>query len=233
MCLQWCHVQCWLINNDLPCTGCPSGDPQRLPAPLACATCTQHVAQAGTRGICMLTREQVPLAGRCCHWNADAQTTSPLVLGTADLAPWLHAPRGVAGVFDDSETAPEVAVDAQQRVTVNLDDLSVPLVYGVPSADWDAALGWVRPPASTPLPTASPQVDAVLDALACVATGGPALVAALDVLLTTVHPDATLLDADAAWHAITTDLLALCRAQHGTDPAIRVALQRIATVRCT
>lgn len=41
MCLQWCHRQQWLINNDVPCYGCDYRDPQHLPPSWSCFTC-QH-----------------------------------------------------------------------------------------------------------------------------------------------------------------------------------------------
>ncbi len=232
MCLQWCHRQGWLINNDVICGNCDYRAPQSLPTSFACTTCTHREERAGTEGACTLTREVVPLAGRCCHWNVAPNRAIILVLSHAELAPWISGPRGVSGVFDESDTAPDVVVDTQQRVTVNLEELSVPLVYGVPSADWDAALGLdALQPTPALHPPAHQDVEALLEALACIEQGGAALVAALEALLAAVHLDAVVRTA-AVWRAYVSSLLELCRERYGTEPIIANLLQRIEKTVC-
>ncbi len=232
MCLQWCHRQGWLINNDVICESCDYRDPQWLPGQFACATCAHHVERPETDGACILTREGTPFVGRCCHWNVVPNPAITLVLSNAELAPWLAGPRGVAGVFDESEIAPDVVVDTQQRVTVNLDELSVPLVYGVPSSDWDAALG-LEPLQPTPglnLPS-HPDVEALLEALGCIEHGGASLIAALKALIATVHPEA-MVRVDAQWRASVRSMVEVCGERHGTEPVITNLLQRIEESVC-
>ncbi len=233
MCLEWCHVRSWLINNDIACATCAHRSPERLPDRFSCTTCTHRGGQVATAGMCGLTHEALPTVGRCCHWSVTPTTAMTLVLSDADLAPWLRGPRGVAGVFDESETAPEVSIDAAGCVAVRLNELSVPLVYGVPSSDWEAALGWepVRHMSTwefQPLPDA----DALLEALELIPTGGRPLITALDSLAELLG-GATTLRTDDTWRKLTTDMLALCRAHHPAEPAIQQALQRIEDAVCT
>jgi hypothetical protein len=60
----------------------------------------------------------------------------------ADVAPGLlryHGARSVAGLFDQSDTAPEYQA-VGEAVQVLLAELAVPLVYGVAAFEWDTAL---------------------------------------------------------------------------------------------
>lgn len=232
MCLQWCHVRRWLINNDFVCTGCDYGDPQRLPAQFSCRTCAHRVVQVSTEDMCGLTHEYLPVVRRCCHWNVAPCSAITLVLKNDDLAPWIQGPQGVVGVFNESDTAPDVVVDGEQRVAVTLDELSVPLVYGVPSPNWDDALGLepLQPiPGLQPAPT--PDVDALVEALGCIEEGGPVLVAALDALIATLHPNA-LVCTEVTWRNYVTSLVELCREHYGTDPDITNVLQHIEEAVC-
>lgn len=232
VCLQWCHVQNWLINNDVVCTGCEYRDPQRLPTPFSCQTCTHRIGQAETAGMCELTREHLPVIGRCCHWNAATCSVITLVLKTADLAPWMDASRGIVGVFDESDTAPDVMIDAEQQVVVNLDDLSIPLVYGVPSPNWDAAIGFEPMQPTSALPTQpAPDVDTLVEALGCIEQGGSALVTALEALQGTLHPDATVCR-DATWRPYVISLIELCREHHGTEFPIVKLVKHLEDVVC-
>lgn len=137
MCLMWCHVQRWVVDNDLPCDGCNLGQSARLPSTWSCGSC-RH-AQGGR---CALTREAQPLLGRCCHWQVEPTPHGMLVLEEGQLAPWLRSAEGMAVVFAASPTAPPLQRDVAGRVMVNPEELSVPLVFGVESPRWDAALGW-------------------------------------------------------------------------------------------
>lgn len=116
MCLQWCHVQRWLINNDLECTGCDRGAANDLPAEWSCADCRHLLRPAGALPHCALSHAPLPLLRRCCHWQAE-----PAFEETGRLAPWL------AGA-------------ARERYAAALGDLSIPLVYGVPAGAWAEAI---------------------------------------------------------------------------------------------
>lgn len=115
MCLQWCHVQRWLIDNDLECTGCERGAASDLPGEWRCADCLHLRQPAGAAPSCALTRARLPLLGRCCHWRAEP------VQETARLAPWL---------------VPE----ARDLGMLRPGDLNIPLVYGVPAGAWAEAI---------------------------------------------------------------------------------------------
>ncbi len=39
MCLQWCHVHKWIIDNDVRCSGCERAEPNDRPEDQACDTC--------------------------------------------------------------------------------------------------------------------------------------------------------------------------------------------------
>ncbi len=118
MCLQWCHVQRWLIDNDQECIGCERGVARDLPPEWSCAECLHLLRPAGAPLSCALTRARLPLLGRCCHWQA------ALALEEASaLAPWL-----------------EDAVRELRATLPGWDDLSVPLVYGVPAGAWAEAI---------------------------------------------------------------------------------------------
>lgn len=112
MCLQWCHVRRWLINNDQLCEGCELQRVAELPAAWSCASCTHRVMRSDEADRCGLTGAGLPLAGRCCHWCVPLSTPAP---AEPQGAPWLGA--------------------------CNHDAMSVPLVYGVPAAGWEEALG--------------------------------------------------------------------------------------------
>lgn len=211
MCLQWCHVRSWLIDNDLPCIGCDLRDPQHLPTSWSCASCTHLLPRDGQAGICGLTRETLPLAGRCCHWRVEMISSATLVLSAAELAPWLAEAAEVAEVFAASPSAPSIACDPTGRVIVAIDDLNVPLVYGIAAFDWDAALGWDRCAPATP--------DAMIDDLRLVAIttalealeqGAPALEQALRGLAAVIGPD-DLAELPEGWSQIVAQFMALGR----------------------
>ncbi len=141
MCLQWCHVRSMLIDNDIPCTQyCP--DVIRLAQQeKGCPQC-RHYEPADV-GLCLLTHEITPLVETCCHWNATLQQgTVTLVLGeNVPLAlAKAHGVESTAQIFEMVDSAPELAANApQEGIVVQIEELAVPLVYGLVSVDWDAA----------------------------------------------------------------------------------------------
>ena len=229
MCLQWCHVQAWLIDNDLPCTGCDRSDPARLPDAWSCASCTHVILRDGLPGICGLTRETLPLAGRCCHWRAELASSPVLTLGAADLAPWLAEVGDVAEVFTASLSAPPISFDSAGRVVVALGDLSVPLVYGVPAPEWDAALGWDRSArADAALPADAARLIAITAALEALEHGAPAFEQALLCIASASGPGELAALPDG-WRDIVVHLIALGRQRyrsHATISALLDVLER-------
>lgn len=220
MCLQWCHVRSWLIDNDLPCTGCDRSDVERLPAAWSCVSCTHLIAREGQAGICGLTRESLPLAGRCCHWRVDLTPTATLALSTAELAPWLADAGEVAEVFAASPSAPPISFDAAGRIVVAIDDLSVPLVYGVPAPDWDAALGWdMSTPAYSEVSLDDERLVAITTALEALEQGAPALEQAL-LFVTAVIGPGDLADLPEGWREIVMQLIVLGRERYSSNMKI-------------
>ena len=143
MCLQWCHTTKRLIDNDLPCIGCDHFPYRAAPAREACTSCAHVVTPDGARPFCGLSKAPLPLTQHCCHWNVELESRPILLLSDTDIAPGVLDMWGVASVrelFNRSDSAPEVQEKADGRIQVALDELAVPLVYGVPAAQWDLAL---------------------------------------------------------------------------------------------
>jgi|GEM_PF-1087044 hypothetical protein len=143
MCLQWCHVRRLIIDNDLPCSGCTRFPAFLLPDNESCERCQHRREQDDKPAFCSLSQMPLPKAGRCCHWNAEVDTRSEIMLTTADVAPDVLTIWGVdtvAKLFARSETAPDYEPEDNNSVRINLDDLALPFVYGVPAAQWDDAL---------------------------------------------------------------------------------------------
>ena len=229
MCLQWCHVHAWLIDNDLPCIGCDRGEAQRLPVAWSCASCVHHVARDGQTALCALTRETLPLIGRCCHWQAERTAAAQLSIGDADVAPWLSGT--VIAVFAASPSAPSVTLDAC-RVVVELGALSVPLVYGVSAPDWDAALGWdMAGPADWDTPLDDARQRAITDVLAALEQDALALSQALAQLIATLG-GAGAVALPESWRALLQQILDLSRELYGGDVAIVAQLDAWETDAC-
>lgn len=227
MCLQWCHVHSWLIDNDLPCAGCERGEAARLPAAWSCASCTHLIARNNQAAMCGLTREAPPLIGRCCHWQAEPSTLADLAIGDDAIAPWLAGT--AVTIFERSPSAPPVSVAAGQ-VLVALDSLSVPLVYGVPAADWDAALGWE---CAQEMDWAAPPDDsqrAIIAALEALEQDLPALEQALCRLAEALGTADEALP--EAWRAIVVELVALGRTRYHHHPPLIAQLDRLETDPC-
>jgi hypothetical protein len=138
MCLQWCHVQFWLLNNDLPCWFCEYGGdgwPERPDQ--RCASCWHNQGDH-----CALTMMALPSSRTCCHWNAARTPDEVLELTNLDVAPGTletYAVGSVAELFATSPTAPPYTVQ-DGRVRVRLDDLAVPWVYGIGASAWEHCL---------------------------------------------------------------------------------------------
>jgi hypothetical protein len=227
MCLQWCHARRWLIDNDVPCADCDYGDPERLPPTWSCTSCTHLIARDGQAAICGLTRETLPLVGRCCHWRAELTPVEALALSVAELAPWLADGRDVAEVFAASPSAPPITFDPTGRVVVALDDLSIPLVYGVPASDWDMALGWgMDTPSDGGASLDDARLVAITAALEALEHGAPALEQALAHVAAFVGPDA-MLELPEGWPAIVAQLIILGREMYGEHAAIANTLDSL------
>jgi len=103
-----------------------------------CDTCRHYHA-----GVCALTRERVPLARTCCHHNAEPQRgTVILRLGEnvpLDLAR-AHGAASVRQIFDRVDSAPDMSGAPEDEIEWRIEEMSVPLVYGVRASCWDTAL---------------------------------------------------------------------------------------------
>jgi len=162
MCLQWCHVQGWLIDNDLPCWDCAA---YGLPPAASCATCL-HRRDGDAAPLCSLTKTALPYVGGCCHHNADlgAQAAIRLVCDEVPVAPWLlaaHRAATVAELLAGHHSAPELELH-DGRAWLRRDSLTVPLIYGVTADAWESA---VAVPPSDPIPDAPPHFAAALEVL--------------------------------------------------------------------
>jgi hypothetical protein len=142
MCLQWCHVRRLLVDNDIPCALlCP--DAIRLAqVEQHCRRCMHY--QPAEIGLCLLTHEIIPLAGNCCHWNAAIEGGEVLLFLGENVPEALAAAHGVettTQIFEMVESAPELPEDRpEEGLPMQIEELAVPLVYGVVAADWDRAL---------------------------------------------------------------------------------------------
>jgi hypothetical protein len=138
MCLQWCHQRHLLIDNDFACGHCTLNRVAALPAEWACASCQYRRDRDGLPPLCRLTRQGLPVANRCCHWNVQLDV-SPAAVTLAALAPGLLADQeGLTALADQLPAHSRWEGDALVRVP--LDGLALPDVYGVPAWAWDDAL---------------------------------------------------------------------------------------------
>jgi hypothetical protein len=143
MCLQWCHVRSILVDNDIPCSMlCP--DTIRLAqAEKNCRSCT-HCQPGDGCDLCLLTHEITPLAENCCHWNAAIEGGEVLLVLGKTVSKALAKAHGVestAQIFEMVDTAPELEENApEEGIPIRIEELSVPLVYGLIASAWDEAL---------------------------------------------------------------------------------------------
>ena len=143
MCLQWCHVRSVLVDNDIPCDRLCPDEIRLAQQDKHCRDCIHH--EPGEEiGLCRLTHEITPLAETCCHWNAAIERGEVLLVLGENVPPALAQAHGVestAQIFEMVDTAPELAADRpEEGIPMRIEDMAVPLVYGVVSMDWDAAL---------------------------------------------------------------------------------------------
>lgn len=138
MCLQWCHQQHLLIDNDFACDHCVLSRPDALPGAWSCASCRHRHDRGGLPPLCQLTGQSLPAAARCCHWNVPFDP-SPVVVTADALAPGLLAAQEPFTALADQLPVGAVWENAL-RVRVPLDGLALPDVYGVPAWAWDDAL---------------------------------------------------------------------------------------------
>lgn len=139
MCLQWCHQRKWLIDNDMPCHGCPLADP---PAGV-CDRCRHR--RAGESGeSCALTRMPLPRIRGCCHAEAEIADLGDLTpLAAVQAAPWTLEHFGAsspAALVLAHPSQPAIVIGPDGCAALRLRDLATPLVYGVPSGAWESAL---------------------------------------------------------------------------------------------
>jgi len=139
MCLQWCHVRSQLIDNDLSCALWCADDIRLAHAAETCDTCRHYHA-----GVCALTRERVPLARTCCHHNAEPQR-GMVILRLGENVPLelarAHGAASVRQIFDRVDSAPDMSGAPEDGIEWRIEEMSVPLVYGVrASCCWDTAL---------------------------------------------------------------------------------------------
>jgi len=166
MCLQLCHVTNQIINNDLPCEHCAPAV-RYAHAQLSCVSCVHYTERPGKPPLCAMTRQRLPKARTCCHWNVARCAEAILIIGEKDIAPDVLAAanaRTVAELFDRSDTAPTYERHGR-NIVVSLEDLSVPEVYGVPSDEWTEALEGVEPIEETVI-TMSDEESALMEAVA-------------------------------------------------------------------
>jgi hypothetical protein len=190
------------MDNDLPCDDCAA---YGQPPVAACATCPHQ--RTGAHGpVCRLTTAPLPTVGGCCHHGAVARVTPALALDALPVAPWLLAAHRVAtaaALLARHPSAPELE-RRDGRVWLRLDDLAVPLVYGVTADAWDTAIAL---PAPDTIPDAPPHFHAALEALEALhADGDPAPASARLRRLLVATPLETL---PAYWRGTVTETLAL------------------------
>jgi hypothetical protein len=147
MCLQWCHVRNFLIDNDLPCElWCPEAI--RLARQGECCQDCIHYHPFRTRslrGQCALTSEMIPLTESCCHRNAVLHVQESVVLRLGKTVPVellrAHGISNLRELFWAIESAPDLSADAHtDGIEVSMEALSIPLIYGVSALDWEQAL---------------------------------------------------------------------------------------------
>ena len=134
MCLQWCHVTRQIVHNDYPCFHCPP-EIRFAQIELDCSTCAHYGGMN-----CALTAMSIPSQRNCCHHNAIQTPMGMLELNMDNIhADQLafHQVRDLEELFWLVESAPEPNMIHPGVVLVNLEDLSVPYVYGLPASEWE------------------------------------------------------------------------------------------------
>jgi len=133
MCLQWCHVTRQVVHNDHACFHCPSAI-RLAKINEDCSTCVHF------RGLtCALTRVSLPAQRSCCHHNVEATPAGPLELSADHIHPMqliFHQVADLEQLFWLVESAPEPQLIRPGVILVQLEDLSLPFVYGIPANEW-------------------------------------------------------------------------------------------------
>ena len=133
MCLQWCHVRKIIVHNDHPCFHCPTAI-RLANADKDCSTCAHFCGQT-----CALTRMSIPIDRTCCHHNVETTRIETLELTEDNVHPKqliFHGVKDLEGLFWLVESAPEPKVIRPGVIQVQMEDLAVPFVYGIPAGEW-------------------------------------------------------------------------------------------------
>ena len=133
MCLQWCHVTHEIVHNDHSCFHCPTAI-RLANAEKDCSSCTHFCGLN-----CALTSLPIPLQRTCCHHNVEATPSGLLELSADNIHPAqliYHQVKNIEELFWLVESAPEPNVIRPGVIQVQLEDLAVPFVYGVPASEW-------------------------------------------------------------------------------------------------
>jgi len=143
MCLQWCHVRSLLVDNDIPCDLHCREEIRFAHQDRKCRSCT-HCQPGDEVDLCLLTHEITPLTESCCHWNVTLEGGEVLlILGeTVSLAlAQAHGVENTKQIFEMVETAPDLDKKTpEEGIPIRIEELSVPLVYGLIATAWDEAL---------------------------------------------------------------------------------------------
>jgi hypothetical protein len=125
MCVSYCHRRNLLYWNHESCADfdCPFVAEAHRP----CTICRHRLDEQ-----CGLTRGPLPADSGCCHYELElaqgpqeisVDMVEPLIVGR---------PTSVTELLDDFEVPYQVSLDGQ-TLTVDPDDLVLPLTYGVPT----------------------------------------------------------------------------------------------------
>jgi hypothetical protein len=137
MCLQWCHVTSQVLNNHFACEHCPASI-RDAKVGRVCDTCQHRQGET-----CTLTKQALPQARSCCHH--DAQISGGKVSITlANVPASLLDAMQVTTLEDlfwavESAPEPELVDDDPNHLMLDLQDLAVPFIYGLPADEWHSA----------------------------------------------------------------------------------------------
>jgi len=134
MCLQWCHVRSLIIHNDHPCLHC-LGVIRFARQGEDCSACAHYGGQ-----LCNLTKSAIPAARTCCHHNVNPLQIEVLDLTEENILPMqliLYQVNNLKELFWLVESAPEPIELPNGALQVRMEDLAVPMVYGLPANEWE------------------------------------------------------------------------------------------------
>lgn len=133
MCLQWCHVRKLIVHNDHPCFHCPTAI-RLAKTDEDCSTCAHYRGQT-----CAMTGMEIPKQRSCCHHDVETTQLETLELTADNIHPMqllFHDVQDLEGLFWLVESAPEPKVIRPGVIQVQMEDLAVPFVYGIPASEW-------------------------------------------------------------------------------------------------